>query len=261
MVLPVGVLRAAVTGPVLVELKNGDSYSGTLAAVDNLMNVRLEPAIFTSKGEHKFERLKGCMIRGQFVKFIRFPEDILEVISQQEANAAALGKDARAKGRGRGGKSQGRGGKEGGQHRISVPSSLVGTIIGRGGETIKRLSAESGAQIDVAKDAADAADERFIYLFGLPECVERAQELISAIVREKASIGKGGGGYKGGQGPAQPQLQAGDRGQSKGGQAHPRGQGGKGKDFNKGSGTLSAARAPPPAGIVLADGVPTYMTL
>ena len=28
--------------PALVELKNGDSYTGTLVAVDNFMNIRLE---------------------------------------------------------------------------------------------------------------------------------------------------------------------------------------------------------------------------
>ena len=87
-----------------MELKNGDSYSGTLVAVDNFMNIRLEvgplqelemcqDAIFTPRLEHKFEHMQECTIRGQFaavsalflepslgseVKFIRFPDDILD---------------------------------------------------------------------------------------------------------------------------------------------------------------------------------------
>merc|ERR1719454_2421755 len=89
MVLPQEVLRFAANGPALVELKNGDSCSGTLAAVDNLMNIRLEDAIFTPRGESRFERLKECTIRGQFVKFVRFPDDLLERIAAQEVPAAA----------------------------------------------------------------------------------------------------------------------------------------------------------------------------
>eukprot|EP00913_Durusdinium_trenchii_P009366 g8802.t1 len=78
MVLPQAVLRSASHGPALVELKNGDSYSGTLVAVDNFMNIRLEDAVFTPRLEQKFEHMKECTIRGQFVKFIRFPDNILD---------------------------------------------------------------------------------------------------------------------------------------------------------------------------------------
>merc|ERR1719281_1109755 len=97
MVLPQGVLRAALRGPVLVELKNGDSYSGTLAGIDHLMNLRLEDAVFTSRSEYRFEKLKECMIRGQFVKFIRFPDEILERCVAQEM--AAMNSEGRSKGR------------------------------------------------------------------------------------------------------------------------------------------------------------------
>eukprot|EP00429_Kryptoperidinium_foliaceum_P103343 CAMPEP_0176247736 /NCGR_PEP_ID=MMETSP0121_2-20121125/33107_1 /TAXON_ID=160619 /ORGANISM="Kryptoperidinium foliaceum, Strain CCMP 1326" /LENGTH=95 /DNA_ID=CAMNT_0017587397 /DNA_START=66 /DNA_END=349 /DNA_ORIENTATION=+ len=89
MVLPQTVLRSAAQGPALVELKNGDSYSGTLAAVDNVMNIRLEDVVFTPRSEYRFERLKECTIRGQFVKFIRFPDDILERVVAEEAAARA----------------------------------------------------------------------------------------------------------------------------------------------------------------------------
>lgn len=200
MVLPQGVLRAALRGPVLVELKNGDSYSGTLAGIDHLMNLRLEDAVSTARSECRFEKLTECMIRGQFVKFIRFPDEILERCVMQEAAAANLstagsgggsGKGRKERGRGKGGKggrqSEGAGG---GPRQISVPSSLVGMIIGRGGETIRRLSVESGAQIEVARDQAEAwpaPQERHIYLRGSPECVERAYGMIAAFVREKAA--------------------------------------------------------------------------
>ena len=103
MVLPQAVLRGSAGGPVLVELKNGDAYSGTLAAVDNLMNIRLTDVILTPRSEYKFERLRECTIRGQFVKFVRFPDDILDrlIIEQEMADAsAASGRRGRGKGGG-----------------------------------------------------------------------------------------------------------------------------------------------------------------
>ncbi|OLP92659.1 U6 snRNA-associated Sm-like protein LSm4 [Symbiodinium microadriaticum] len=102
MVLPQAVLRSASHGPVLVELKNGDSYSGTLVAVDNSMNIRMEDAILTPHTEHKFERMKECTIRGQFVKFIRFPDDILDrVLATQDAALSGSRKGRGKDGRGR----------------------------------------------------------------------------------------------------------------------------------------------------------------
>mmetsp|Transcript_13891 Transcript_13891/g.25575 ORF Transcript_13891/g.25575 Transcript_13891/m.25575 type:complete len:242 (-) Transcript_13891:112-837(-) len=191
MVLPQGVLRSAVKGPVLVELKNGDSYSGTLAAVDNLMNIRLEDAILTPQSESKFEKLPECTIRGQFVKFVRFPDDILERMVAQEA--AATGSSS-VKGRGRG---RGKGKADTGSslpQTMPVPASLVGVIIGKGGETIKRIIADSGAQIDVAREQGDIPDQRNIYLSGTSESVERARAMIATIVREKTATRGGGGG-------------------------------------------------------------------
>jgi len=191
MVLPQGVLRTALHGPVLVELKNGDSYSGTLAAIDHLMNIKLEDAIFTPRSEHRFEKLTECMIRGQFVKFFRFPDELLAIcVAQENASRASEG---RGKGRkGKGGKG-GRGDSRGDARCLEVPAALIGMIIGRGGETIRRFSEESGAQIEVARDQSDSTEQqvRNIYLRGAPECVEKAYEKISAFVREKSAAREG----------------------------------------------------------------------
>lgn len=185
MVLPQAVLKAATRGPVLVELKNGDSYSGALAAVDNLMNIRLEDAIHTPRLEYRFERLKECTIRGQFVKFIRFPDDLLETVAAREAAIAA----AKGSGKGRGrGKGRGKSDFNIATARVSVPASLVGAIIGRGGDTIRQLSTDSGARIEVSKEATPGAgspSERWISLSGSAESVEKAKEMIEALVKER----------------------------------------------------------------------------
>ncbi|CAE8642674.1 unnamed protein product [Polarella glacialis] len=250
MVLPQAVLRAAVRGPALVELKNGDSYSGTLAAVDNLMNIRLEDAVFTPRSEHKFERLKECTIRGQFVKFVRFPDDILDRLTvRQEASSSSA---SRWKGRG---KASGKGVPENGR-TVTVPASMIGAIIGRGGDTIKRISTDSGARIEVSKDQLETFDDRAIFLSGSIECVERAADMIAAFVRDRA----GGGRSRqqphpqdrqgSGKGQAQHLAQAGDgRGRGCGGWAGGKGGGRKGGGDPFGKGIQQQQQQPMPAAV------------
>ena len=52
--LPLSLLKAAQSQPVLVELKTGDTYNGTLDTLDNFMNLRLKDVVCTSKDGDKF---------------------------------------------------------------------------------------------------------------------------------------------------------------------------------------------------------------
>eukprot|EP00434_Breviolum_minutum_P017598 symbB.v1.2.015535.t1/scaffold1159.1/size171703/2 len=111
---------------------------------------------------------------------------------------------------------------------LSVPASLIGAIIGRGGETIKRFCTDSGARIEVSKDQIDTAQDRVIFLSGSAENVDRAEAMIMDFVRERVAnrtrgSGKGGpqergdrrpgrhgrgkGGKKGGGGPGTDRLE------------------------------------------------------
>ncbi|XP_045540567.1 far upstream element-binding protein 3 isoform X1 [Papilio machaon] len=95
---------------------------------------------------------------------------------------------------------------------IRVPDKMVGLIIGRGGEQITRLQAESGCKIQMAPDSGGQPD-RLCTLTGSREAIARAKELVNQIVnhrgRENApqhqdiqgggppmprSVGGGGGG-------------------------------------------------------------------
>eukprot|EP00931_Biecheleriopsis_adriatica_P119249 TRINITY_DN94494_c0_g1_i1.p1 TRINITY_DN94494_c0_g1~~TRINITY_DN94494_c0_g1_i1.p1 ORF type:complete len:266 (+),score=63.01 TRINITY_DN94494_c0_g1_i1:34-831(+) len=218
MVLPQAVLRAANRGPVLVELKSGDAYSGTLAAVDNLMNIRLEDVVFTPRTEHKFEKMAECTIKGQYVKFIRFPDDILDRLVARHAEAG--GSSGSRKGRGKD-----KGPKAGEVNKmLTVPAAMIGAIIGRGGESIKNFCTDSGARIEVSKDQLDTAEERAIFLSGSQECVDKAEELIMAFVKERtaSSRGKGqgqgrGGGGKGRSAQGEARDNRGGRGINRGG--------------------------------------------
>lgn len=47
--LPLSLLKAAQGQPMLVELKNGDTYNGRLDNCDSWMNIKLKDVIFTSR--------------------------------------------------------------------------------------------------------------------------------------------------------------------------------------------------------------------
>ncbi|RYH22426.1 hypothetical protein EON65_19240 [archaeon] len=47
--LPLSLLKAAIDQPMLVELKNGDTYNGRLVSCNIFMNICLKDVICTSK--------------------------------------------------------------------------------------------------------------------------------------------------------------------------------------------------------------------
>ncbi|XP_035222644.1 far upstream element-binding protein 1-like isoform X2 [Stegodyphus dumicola] len=62
-----------------------------------------------------------------------------------------------------------------------VPDKMVGLIIGRGGEQITRLQAESGCKVQMAADSG-GLPERICTLTGSRQSIEKAKELITAII-------------------------------------------------------------------------------
>ena len=70
---------------------------------------------------------------------------------------------------------------------MTVPDRMVGLIIGRGGESISRLQAESGAKIQMSPQAMEMSNERLCTLTGPRAAIERAKELINAIVASRAN--------------------------------------------------------------------------
>ena len=58
---------------------------------------------------------------------------------------------------------------------LSIPSSKVGLVMGRGGETIREICLVSGAHCQVDKTAPEGAREKNILIKGRPEAVERAK--------------------------------------------------------------------------------------
>eukprot|EP00511_Aplanochytrium_stocchinoi_P004756 CAMPEP_0204829594 /NCGR_PEP_ID=MMETSP1346-20131115/7849_1 /ASSEMBLY_ACC=CAM_ASM_000771 /TAXON_ID=215587 /ORGANISM="Aplanochytrium stocchinoi, Strain GSBS06" /LENGTH=85 /DNA_ID=CAMNT_0051959525 /DNA_START=75 /DNA_END=329 /DNA_ORIENTATION=+ len=78
--LPLSLLRASTDHPMLVELKNGDTYNGTLLNCDNYMNINLTKVILTSHDGETFYELDSCYIRGNTIKYLRVDPQVIDKV-------------------------------------------------------------------------------------------------------------------------------------------------------------------------------------
>jgi far upstream element-binding protein len=69
---------------------------------------------------------------------------------------------------------------------IDVPNSKVGLIIGKGGETIKYLQQQSGARIQVARDADSdpRLSTRQVEIMGSADQISHAEQLVRDVIAE-----------------------------------------------------------------------------
>ncbi|XP_066915995.1 U6 snRNA-associated Sm-like protein LSm4 [Clytia hemisphaerica] len=120
MVLPLTLLQTAQNHPMLVELKNGETYNGHLVSCDNWMNINLREVICTSRDGDRFWRMPECYVRGSTVKYLRIPDEVIDMVKedalqknrQRHHNANRRGGPKGGRG-GRGGHRGGRGGGRG----------------------------------------------------------------------------------------------------------------------------------------------------
>ncbi|KAL8791919.1 MAG: hypothetical protein Q9195_005495 [Heterodermia aff. obscurata] len=117
--LPLGLLNAAQGSPMLVELKNGETLNGHLVNCDTWMNLTLKEVVQTSPDGDKFFRLPEVYVRGNNIKYLRVPDEIVDLVKDQQQQSqpssrgrgSGLGRgDHAGRGdRGRGGARAGRG--------------------------------------------------------------------------------------------------------------------------------------------------------
>ncbi|KAI9816321.1 MAG: RNA processing protein [Phylliscum demangeonii] len=120
-----GLLNAAQGHPMLVELKNGETLNGHLVSSDTYMNLILREVVQTSPDGDKFLRLPEVYVRGSNIKYLRVPDEIIELVKEQQQQSqhsarpgrggnqargdhAGRGDRGRGPGRGRGGRGRGR---------------------------------------------------------------------------------------------------------------------------------------------------------
>uniref|UniRef100_A0AC34QWA0 K Homology domain-containing protein n=2 Tax=Panagrolaimus sp. JU765 TaxID=591449 RepID=A0AC34QWA0_9BILA len=73
---------------------------------------------------------------------------------------------------------------------VIVPRASVGIIIGKGGETIKRLGLESGCKIQFKPDDDPSTPDRCATLQGSAEQITRATQMISDLLQRSQSQGQ-----------------------------------------------------------------------
>lgn len=120
--LPLSLLRTAQNHPMLVELKNGETYNGHLVSCDNWMNINLREVICTSRDGDKFWRMPECYIRGSTIKYLRIPDEVIDMVKEEvmqksrgrgDMKGGRGGPGQRGRGGARGAFGGGRGGRQG----------------------------------------------------------------------------------------------------------------------------------------------------
>ncbi|KAJ8598681.1 hypothetical protein CTAYLR_010719 [Chrysophaeum taylorii] len=115
---PLSLLTTAKGNPMLIELKNGDTYNGRLVNADSWMNISLQGVICTSKDGDRFWNIAECYIRGNSIKYLRIPDEIIDMVQEEEMPVKDKNKKSFSH-RGRGGRvnttgrGRGRGGRGG----------------------------------------------------------------------------------------------------------------------------------------------------
>ena len=82
--LPLTLLKTAENHPMLTELKNGDTYNGRLVSCNVFMNICLRDVICTSRDGDRFWKLPECYIRGNSIKYLRIPDEVIDLVSEEE---------------------------------------------------------------------------------------------------------------------------------------------------------------------------------
>ncbi|XP_052180247.1 probable U6 snRNA-associated Sm-like protein LSm4 isoform X2 [Diospyros lotus] len=100
--LPLSLLKTAQGHPMLVELKNGETYNGHLVNCDTWMNIHLREVICTSKDGERFWRMPECYIRGNTIKYLRVPDEVIDKVQEESKSRSDRKPPAVGRGRGRG---------------------------------------------------------------------------------------------------------------------------------------------------------------
>ncbi|WAQ81862.1 hypothetical protein PtA15_2A175 [Puccinia triticina] len=126
--LPLALLHGAQGKPMLVELKNGETFNGHLIQCDNFMNLTMREVYQTSANGEQFWKLPECYIRGNTIKYIRVTDNVIDQVKQQEDAYRQQNRTSRG-----GNQTNERGGRGGSGGRGFSNSNRGGPGTNRGG--------------------------------------------------------------------------------------------------------------------------------
>jgi len=98
------------------------------------------------------------------------------------------GSDSRSGGRPPPGPGDRFGGFHHGQSReVAVPPAYIGLVIGKGGESVRRIQDQTGARIQFDSNRTDSHGNKICCISGPPDCVRRAEDMIQEIIDNSAA--------------------------------------------------------------------------
>ncbi|KAG7025056.1 hypothetical protein SDJN02_13879, partial [Cucurbita argyrosperma subsp. argyrosperma] len=134
----------------LVELKNGETYNGHLVNCDTWMNIHLREVICTSKDGDRFWRMPECYIRGNTIKYLRVPDEVIDKVQEETKSRTDRKPPGVGRGRGRG-REDGPGGR---------PSKGMGRGFDDGAKAASggRGKGSSGGKLGANRDTSNNAN-------------------------------------------------------------------------------------------------------
>ncbi|KAG9144907.1 hypothetical protein Leryth_025742 [Lithospermum erythrorhizon] len=140
--LPLSLLKTSQGHPMLVELKNGETYNGHLVNCDTWMNIHLREVICTSKDGDRFWRMPECYVRGNTIKYLRVPDEVIDKVQEESKTRTDRKPPGVGRGRGRGrddaggrqtfGRGVDDGGPKAGGRGRGTAGKSAGRVAGRG---------------------------------------------------------------------------------------------------------------------------------
>ncbi|XP_078311410.1 uncharacterized protein LOC144618693 isoform X2 [Crassostrea virginica] len=184
---------------------------------------------FKADDGHSPERV--CAISGSPDKVQIAAQMIQHLLIEYNQREGGMGREL-GRGRGGGGTIRGRGEFGGGPGRglgrgdgfsdsqeetqFAVPADKCGLVIGKGGETIRRIIQESGAHVELQKHPGPNPYQKLFSITGTPDQIQHAIQMIS--VKVESTYGGAGGSGMGGPGGPGPHGGPVPRGPGYGGQ-------------------------------------------
>jgi far upstream element-binding protein len=120
---------------------------------------------------------KPLRITGEAMRCQRAKEMVLDLLAEKDMQNMGYGGDYGAGGRN--------------QMEIPVPRNLVGVVIGKGGDMIKKIQSETGARVQFKPDEGNGPD-RMCSVTGTTEKMHMAANMIQELVQNALNDGRGG---------------------------------------------------------------------
>lgn len=148
--------------------------------------------------------MRTITLKGSDAAIAAGEEEIHRVCAQSREAGGSGGGGGGGPGFGGGRPGLGYNSSGGSEETVQVPASMIGLVIGRGGESIRAIQDRTGAMVQVQKDD-NPPDLRNVKLIGTPQAINEARRAIDDIIMSTREMQ--GGSFAGAGPPGGPPRQ------------------------------------------------------